>query len=254
MIQIDLSEQNILVTGASDGIGREIALFLMEMGAKVAIHYHQNKTSAKELVSMFPETNSQVFKADFSDPSEVVELWKEITGEFKRIDAIVINAGVFLKQLPMMTHQDWFTTWKKTMSINLDAAGLLTKMGIDHFQSHGGGRFIYIASRAVFRGETEEYLAYAASKGGMVSLGRSVARSFGKSNIKAFMLAPGFTKTKMAEQFIADYGEDRLIDELALTELTTPRDIAPLVGFMCSGMMDHATGATIDVNAGSHIR
>ena len=68
------------------------------------------------------------------------------------------------------------------------------------------------------------------------------------------MLAPGFTKTKMAEQFIADYGEDRLIDELALTELTTPRDIAPLVGFMCSGMMDHATGATIDVNAGSHIR
>ncbi len=254
MIQIDLSEQNILVTGASDGIGRAIALFLMEMGAKVAIHYHQNKTSAKELVRMFPETNSQIFKADFSDPSEVVELWKKITSEFNRIDAIVLNAGVFLKHPVSRTHQEWLTTWKKTMSINLDAAGLLTKMGIDHFKSHGGGRFIYIASRAVFRGETEEYLAYAASKGGMVSLGRSVARSFGKSNIKAFMLAPGFTKTKMAEQFIADYGEDRLIDELALTELTTPRDIAPLVGFMCSGMMDHATGATIDVNAGSHIR
>ncbi len=254
MIQIDLSQQHILVTGASDGIGREIALFLMEMGAKVAVHYHKNKTSAQEMVKMFPETNSRIFKADFTDPSEVLELWSEMSKEFKRIDAIVLNAGVFMKQPSNATHQDWFAIWKKTMSINLDAAGLLTKMGIGHFESNQGGRFIYIASRAVFRGETEEYLAYAASKGGMVSLGRSVARSFGKSNIKAFILAPGFTKTRMAEQFIADHGEKRLLDELALPELTTPKDIAPLVGFMCSGMMDHATGSTIDVNAGSHIR
>lgn len=254
MIQIDLREQHILVTGASDGIGREIALFLMKMGAKVAIHYHKNKSAAEEMLRMFPETNSQIFKADFSDPSQVVKLWNEISMEFNRIDTIVLNAGVFIKQPATGTNKEWFDIWKKTMSINLDAAGLLTKMGIDHFGSHQGGRFIYIASRAVFRGETEEYLAYAASKGGMVSLGRSVARSFGKRNIKAFILAPGFTKTKMAEQFIEDHGEKRLIDELALPELTTPKDIAPLVGFMCSGMMDHATGATIDVNAGSHIR
>lgn len=254
MIQIDLSQQHILVTGASDGIGREIALFLMEMGAKVAIHYHKNRASAEEMVGMYPETDSQIFKADFADPSAPVELWNTIIKEFKRIDAIVLNAGVFIKQPSDGALQNWFGIWKKTMSINLDAAGLLTKMGIDHFKSNKGGRFIYIASRAVFRGETEEYLAYAASKGGMVSLGRSVARSFGKSNIKAFILAPGFTKTKMAEQFIEDHGEKRLLDELALAELTTPKDIAPLVGFMCSGMMDHATGATIDVNAGSHIR
>ncbi len=118
----------------------------------------------------------------------------------------------------------------------------------------GKGRFTYIGSRAVFRGETEEYLAYAASKGGIVSLARSVARSFGKNNIKSFVVSPGFTRTQMAESFIETYGEKRILDEISLNKLTTPEDIAPLVALMSSGLMDHATGATIDINAGSHIR
>ena len=68
------------------------------------------------------------------------------------------------------------------------------------------------------------------------------------------MIAPGFVKTDMAEQFIRDYGKARVINELALNKLTEPKDIAPLAGLMCSGQMDHATGSTIDINAGSHIR
>ncbi len=143
---------------------------------------------------------------------------------------------------------------QKTIDINLNAVGLLTKLGLDHFLKIGEGRFIYIGSRAVFRGETEEYLAYASSKGGLVSLARSVARSFGKNDIKAFIVSPGFTRTQMAESFIATYGEEKVLNEIALNTLTTPQDLAPMIGLMCSGMMDHATGATIDVNAGSHIR
>ena len=85
-------------------------------------------------------------------------------------------------------------------------------------------------------------------------MGRSVARSFGKQNIKSFILSPGFTRTQMAESFSETYGEERVLNEIALNELTKPEDLAPLVGLMCSGLMDHATGATIDVNAGSHIR
>ena len=140
------------------------------------------------------------------------------------------------------------------MAINLEAVGLLTKLGVGQFRTQNGGRFVYIGSRAVFRGETEEYLAYAASKGGLTSLARSVARSFGKENIKSFIVSPGFTKTQMADQFIASYGKERILSEIALNELTQPTDLAPLIGLMCSGLMDHATGATIDVNAGSHIR
>ena len=254
MIKLDLSKQTILVTGASDGIGKEIALFLMKMNARVAVHYHQNQDAAKLMVEQFPDTGSKIFKADFFNPAEIHDLWQEVLHEFGRIDAIVLNAGVFLKQPIDDPSAEWFGIWKKTMAINLDAAGLLTKLGIDHFKEKGEGRFVYIGSRAVFRGETEEYLAYAASKGGLVSLGRSVARSFGKKNIKSFILSPGFTKTKMAEQFIKDHGEDKILKELSLNQLTLPEDISPLVGLMCSGLMDHATGATIDVNAGSHIR
>ena len=150
--------------------------------------------------------------------------------------------------------KDWYDIWQQTMQINLDAPALLTKLGISHFKKQEGGRFIYIASRAVFRGETNEYLAYAASKGGLVSLARSVARSFGKLNIKSFIIAPGFVKTKMAEQFIEDHGPQLILDEIALNEMTQPQDISPLVALMCSGAMDHTTGATIDLNAGSHIR
>ena len=254
MIHIDLKDQNILVTGASDGIGYEIASYLMKMGANVGVHYFNNKNTAQSLIEQFPDTDSHIFQADFELTSEVERFWQEVEDTFKHIDAIVLNAGVFLKQPIEDSVKNWYDIWRQTMHINLDAPALLTKFGINHFKKQQGGRFIYIASRAVFRGETNEYLAYAASKGGLVSLARSVARSFGKLNIKSFIIAPGFVKTKMAEQFIEDHGSQMILDEIALNELTAPKDISPLVALMCSGAMDHTTGATIDLNAGSHIR
>ncbi len=254
MIHIDLKGKTILVTGASNGIGKEVAGFLMKMGARVAVHYGTNKTSADELVSLYKGTDSKAFKADLSKEEEVYALVENVIDSFGKLDVILLNAGVFLPHSVKQNTEDWFSVWKKTMDINLNAVGLLTKLGIDHFITAKEGKFIFIGSRAVFRGETEEYLAYAASKGGMVSLARSVARSFGKQNIKSFIVSPGFTRTQMAENFIKTHGEEKVLEEIALNELTQPKDLAPLIALMCSGLMDHATGATIDVNAGSHIR
>lgn len=254
MINIDLEDKNIMITGASDGIGKALAEFLMQMKARVAVHYNTNKKAAENLVLLYPNTNSEIFQADLSKKEEVIQLFRQVENSFGKIDVIILNAGVFLKHPVTELIEDWYQVWQKTMDINLNAVGLLTKLGLDHFLQAGEGRFIYIGSRAVFRGETQEYLAYAASKGGLVSLARSVARSFGKNNIKSFILSPGFTRTQMAESFIATYGEERVLNEIALNTLTTPQDLAPLVGLMCTGLMDHATGATIDVNAGSHIR
>ncbi|NER16641.1 SDR family oxidoreductase [Spongiivirga citrea] len=253
MTNINLKGQHILVTGASDGIGKSVAEYLMRSGAKLAVHYNRNQKSAIELVQQF-DNGSKAFQADLSVEKEVIKLFDDVASYFGRIDAIVLNAGVFISHSTNQNVDDWYKTWKKTISINLDAVGLLTKMGIDHFRNHKDGRFVYIGSRAVFRGETEEYLAYAASKGGLTSLARSVARSFGKENIKSFIVSPGFTRTQMAESFIEVYGEKRVLNEIALNNLTRPEDLAPLIALMCSGLMDHATGATIDVNAGSHIR
>lgn len=254
MTHIDLNNKKILLTGASNGIGKEAASYLMKMGARVAVHYNTSKDSAETLVANYKETNSKLFKADLNVESEVLGLFKAVEDEFKIIDVIILNAGVFIQHSTNQDVEDWLRVWKKTIDINLNAVGILTKLGIDHFRNNGGGRFIYIGSRAAFRGETEEYLAYAASKGGLTSLARSVARSFGKENIKSFIVSPGFTRTQMAESFIEKYGEERVLNEIALNELTRPEDIAPLIAMLSSGLMDHATGATIDINAGSHIR
>jgi len=253
MTHIDLTGKNILLTGSSNGIGRAVASYLIKMGATVALHYNKNKKNADELANQCTN-GSKPFKADLSNESEVLGLFEEVVDDFGKLDAMILNAGVFIEHSTDLKTEDYMSIWKKTMDINLNSVGLLTKLGINHFKEQNEGRFIYIGSRAVFRGETEEYLAYAASKGGLTSLARSVARSFGKENIKSFIVSPGFTRTQMAEQFINAYGEERVLKEIALNELTKPEDLAPLIALMSSGLMDHATGATIDVNAGSHIR
>lgn len=113
---------------------------------------------------------------------------------------------------------------------------------------------IHISSRAGFRGDTAEYMAYAASKGGMLALSKSIARAYGKQHIYSFAIAPGFTLTDMAQQFVDKYGKDYILNDIALPEITLPKDIAPTVLFLASGHMDHATGTTIDINAGSYVR
>ena len=86
-----------------------------------------------------------------------------------------------------------------------------------------------------------------------MSISRSIARAFGKDNIKSFVIAPGFVRTGMAEEFIEQYGESIVLDDLSLNTLTEPDDVAPTVVFLASGLMDHATGCTIDINAGSYV-
>ena len=248
-----LKGQKVLVTGASKGIGFAIADHLLQHGARVGVHYHSGKKGAESLLEEYGKEKAIPLKADLSDSQAVIRLFEEALESLGTIDTLVLNAGIFIPHQIDLGVEEWYRIWKQTLAVNLDSVGLMTKVALDYFKERKEGRIIYIGSRAAFRGETEEYLAYAASKGGLTSLARSVARSFGKYNIKAFVVAPGFTRTAMAEQFIGEYGEARVLNELSLNELTEAKDIAPLVGFMASGAMDHATGTTIDINAGSYI-
>jgi len=139
------------------------------------------------------------------------------------------------------------------MAVNLRAPAVLSRLAIEHFSAQGGGRIINISSRAAFRGDQPAYLAYAASKAGLVALTRSIARGFGKAGILAFNVAPGFTRTDMAKGFLDQYGEDYVAGDIALRTLTEPADIAPFVVFLASGLADHSTGCTIDINAASYV-
>ncbi|AHM61227.1 3-oxoacyl-ACP reductase [Flammeovirgaceae bacterium 311] len=249
---IDLTDKNILVTGASRGIGRAIAEALAKSGARVAVHYNHNREEAEALAAGIGN-GSQAFGADLGTGAGPVQLWEQVIGAFGRVDVLVNNAGIAISSDMDKNDESWLHDWGHTMMVNLNATALLCKKAVAHFKQQGGGRIISISSRAAFRGDTADYLAYAASKGGMVALTRSLARAYGKQGIKAFTIAPGFTRTDMAQDFMDQYGEDYALNDIALNKLTEPADIAPTIVFLASGLADHATGSTIDINAGSYV-
>jgi len=248
-MQIDLSDKKIIVTGASSGIGKAIAQSLMDSGATVALQYHSNASGAESIAN----SQSRIYQADLSNAEEILDFFKAVGKELLKRDIAVHNAGIFEPHPTDIAWEKWKRVWDESLNINLNAVGQLTYLGINHFKINNGGRMVYIASRAAYKGETEEYLAYAASKGGMVSLARTVARSFGKDNIKSFIIAPGFTKTPMSIDFINRVGEEEILKDFSLKELTKPEDISPIISLIAAGLMDHATGSTIDFNAGSYI-
>jgi len=251
-MKVNLKNKKILVTGSSRGVGKAITKRLANCGAQVAAHYFNSEKSANELVQEFGNQIIPV-RGDLGNPDETVEVFKVAYQKLNGLDVLINNAAIAVNSPITKDHASWLIDFHQTLQVNLTATALLCKVAIGKFVRNGGGRIINIASRAAFRGDTTEYWAYAASKGGMVSLTGSIARAFGKDGIVAFNIAPGFVKTDMADGFIQQYGEDMVMDDLALGELTTPEHIAPMVALLASGLADHATGTTIDINAGSYV-
>ncbi|NQW28491.1 MAG: SDR family oxidoreductase [Flammeovirgaceae bacterium] len=250
---INLSGLNILVTGASRGIGKAIATKLAEAGATIAVHYHKNINEAENLAQILGN-ESKAFQADLVDPADAVKLFERVVLELGSIEILINNAGIAEAAPIELAQDDWDQVWNRTIAMNLTSPAILCKKAIEHFiQKKTSGRIINISSRAAYRGETAEYLAYASSKAGLVALTSSIAKSFGKKGIKAFNIAPGFVRTDMAKAFMSQYGEEHAKGDIALERLTEPKDIAPLITFLASGMADHATGTTFDINAGSYI-
>jgi NAD(P)-dependent dehydrogenase (short-subunit alcohol dehydrogenase family) len=163
----------------------------------------------------------------------------------------VNNAGIFF--VSELDSENWVKDWNETIDVNLRASALLSRLAILHFKENKSGSIINISSRAAFRGDDPEYLAYAASKAGMVALTKSIARAYGKDGITSFLVAPGWVKTDMNKETIERFGEKAITNDLALNKLTIPQDIAPMVVLLASGLADHATGTTIDINAGSYV-
>lgn len=252
-MQIDLSGKVVLVTGASRGIGKAIAEVLGTCGATVAVHCHNNRAAAEE-IALKIDNGSHVFQADLNDQHAVEDLMQQVLSDYGRLDVLINNAGVAISSDPSHINDAWLDDWNKTIAVNLTAPAMLCRLVLPHFIKRKDGIIINISSRAAFRGDTSDYLAYAASKGGLVALTKSIARAYGKQGITAFGVAPGFTRTEMAQDFIDAYGEDFATKDIALNELTEPVDVANTVCFLASGLAKHATGTTVDINAGSYVR
>ena len=227
----------VLLTGSSKGIGYKIAKDLLAEGHELALHYNKNK---------------------FSQQEEIKKMVENTIGKLSFPDCIINNAGIAESADISLDINDWSKMFDKTIDVNLKAPSLIFKEFLKYKREkkiNSRLRIINIASRAAFRGELEEYISYACSKGWIISLTKTMSRSFGETdNIVAISIAPGFVRTDIAQSFIDKHGEDVVGQGITLDRLTEPKDISPLVSLIVSGKMDHSTGSTIDVNGGSFLR
>ena len=247
----------VLLTGSSKGIGYKIANDLLAEGHELALHYNKNESPLSALLKK-DKTGSFSIQADLSKQEEIKKMVENTIGKLSFPDCIINNAGIAESADISLDTNEWSKMFDKTIDVNLKAPSIIFKEFLKYKRKkkiNSRLRIINIASRAAFRGEQQEYISYACSKGGIISLTKTMSRSFGETdNIVAISIAPGFVRTDMAQSFIDKHGEDVVGQGITLDRLTEPKDISPLVSLIVSGKMDHSTGSTIDVNGGSFLR
>ncbi len=232
-----------LVTGSSRGIGAAIADDMAARGATII--RHASSTALPGCLSY-----------DLSDPSQTTLLWEKALDQAGgNIDVLVNNAGIFEASPITMDEADWLDGWERTMQINLSATAQLCRLAVRHWQESGrAGRIVNVASRAGHRGDSPDHWHYAASKGGMLALTKTIARGYAAQNILAFAVCPGFTVTGMVEEYLASRGGDKLLADIPLGRVATPDEIAAIVSFCALDAPASMTGAVIDANGASYVR
>ncbi len=244
----------VLVTGAARGIGAAILRAMAGAGAEVILHYTSDPTRAEALAAEVGADRCHILRANFMDDAQVLGLWADAVAWKGRVDVLVNNAGIYEPADVTDDFDLWQDNWHRTLQINLVAAGHLCREAVGHFRERGGGTLIHVASRAAFRGDDADYMQYAASKGGMVAMHKTIARGFGAENILSYLLAPGFVRTEMAEDYIARNGDEHILRDIPLGDIAPPEEIANLAVFLASGRARHATGTSIDINGASYVR
>ena len=250
---MDLKQKVVLLTGASGGIGAACARAVVRAGGRVVLHDIKAEGRAGDLARELG-ASCKLVASDLADPTRVPALWTEAEAWAGRIDVLVNNAGIYEPADVGDDFAAWDSSWRRTLAINLLAPAHLCREAIRSFRGSGGGIIVNIASRAAFRGDDPDYMHYAASKAGIVAMTRTIARGYGRDNITAFAVAPGFVRTDLNAAFFKEHGVEAAARDIPLGEVAEPEDIANVVTFLASGLARHATGTTIDINGASYVR
>ncbi|MED2257701.1 3-oxoacyl-ACP reductase family protein [Brevibacillus parabrevis] len=245
--------KSAIITGASRGVGRAIALALAEEGAKVIINYNRSADSANEVVELIREQGGEciAIQADLGQKADCDRLMTEATAAFGSVDILINNAGVWPK--------NWVTDisleeWNHTMDVNLTSVFLTCQSFVNHLLAENRrGKILNVTSQAAFHGSTTGHAHYAASKAGVVAFTISLAREVAKQGINVNALALGIVETDMIKADL-EQKKDYYVNRIPLGRVAKPEEIADIAAFLVSEKANYITGATMDATGGMLMR
>jgi 3-oxoacyl-[acyl-carrier protein] reductase len=245
-----LEGKRALITGGSRGIGAAASRLFAEQGVHVAIGYRSRGGDAEALVADLKTkhgVNAVAHAADISTRSGAETLVERSASALGGLDFFVGNAGIWPCDdvaLADMTDEQW----RRTMAENVDSVFWTTRAAVRRISDNG--RIVLVSSTAGQRGEAF-HADYAASKGAMISLVKSLAPELGKRGVTVNSVAPGWVDTEMCEQPFSNGGRERIAAAIPIGRIAAPRDIAGPIVFLCSDLARHITGEILNVNGGS---
>jgi len=236
-----------LVTGASRGIGRAVALELARQGANVAVNYAGSEAKANEVVEMIRSLGREAFavQADVARSEDVERMVKTVLDQFGRLDILVNNAGITRDNLLMRMKEE---EWDAVINTNLKGVFLCTKAVTRPMMKQRYGRIINVASVVGVIGNPGQ-ANYVAAKAGVIGLTKTAARELASRNITVNAIAPGFITTDMTEALSAELKEE-MLKQIPLARFGDPDDVARVVAFLASEAAGYMTGQTLHVDGG----
>jgi 3-oxoacyl-[acyl-carrier protein] reductase len=248
---MELEGKVALVTGASRGMGKAIALKLAGLGSKVAVNYvaieASTKVDADDLVESIIRLGGEAIsvEADVRDSETVKAMVEQVADKWNKIDILVNNAGINRDTLLLRMSDD---AWDDVININLRGAYLCTKFVLKSMMRQEWGRIINISSVTGIVGNAGQS-NYAASKGGLIAFTKSVAREMGSRNITVNAVAPGYIITGMTDKLPSERKE-AVLSMIPLQRFGQPEDVAELVAFLASDRAGYITGQAITIDGG----
>lgn len=242
-----LKDKVVIITGASSGFGRETAFLFAREGAKIVAV--SRGMTCENVAAEITDSGGEAIavKADVSVERDVLNVVAETVGKYGRIDVLFNNAGIFI---PGKADELASEDWDKVIGINLKGVYLGCKYAVPHMKKNGGGVIINTASAAGIIGFPDA-VAYAASKGGVISLTKAMAVDYAKDNIRVNCICPGTSVTNMTKEVVENPELGRMfLEPIPMDRFGQPRDIANAALFFASEMSSYITGAALSVDGG----
>ena len=232
-------EEVILITGASGGMGGEMARFFEKKGAKLALHSKQNQIVIAE------SERVAHFHIDLNTQANCDELIRQVVERFGRIDVLINNAGISRSSMSWKTSED---SWRETMAINVDAPFFLSQSVIPHMRKNEKGRIVNITSIVAQTGFVGTS-SYAASKAGLIGLTKTLAKELAGFNITVNSLALGYFNVGMIDD-VPEEIQEEIISTIPIGRLGTPITVCSAIEWLLSEGGGYVTGQTINLNGG----